>query len=370
MKRKINNQKGKFQCKMVEVSLPEKVIKVFLKFYKSVFAQDYIYDADEKYKASQERIANEIENERAKANIDPNFLTLEDVNRIEWIKPIKDVIRTKLNSSKKISKKELKDLYEINEFSQSIREIARKEDHFYKYLEYDDEALMKWCKGDFISYRSYLRDLARLNDEPKKIKGRYYHVFHSFSKSFRQKVLRIHGMKLAEVFDIPAADLHTLAKTLESEPEIKYDQLIKFQEDVISDLRLKFGTKKNGKCSGKVKRAFKIYLNLQDENSYDHLFLKPLINSIDKYFENNYIGIQTYIRHHADIWLSSANKEFEIISDRMFHNLACLGIPAFSVHDAIYVPKIFVKYLKDRIKDMFYDSLNLRIDVNNKFFNL
>jgi len=379
MSNKIKKQKGRWECKMETVILPKKVTNVFLKYYKNLIIKTRTIDEDEQYFLAKQRLDNQInevkKNEEVNSKIDPNFLTTKNVKLIEWIPQLQKFIDKRINQKKHFSKKELKQLYEINEVSKAIKIIGSKEEHLYKYLDYDDESLKKWCRGDTLEYMKCKKKIDEMFKDPLWVKGRYYHAFHQFPHKFREKVLRFKGMKLVEVFDIPAADLHTLAKILEVDPETSYYQktLKEFELDVLRDFRKDFGTrKKDGKCLGWVKRAFKIYLNLQSPGKYDHFRTGKIVQKINNYFEKKYPAIQSFIRNHNDIWLESAKREFKIMSDYLFHNLAAEGIPAFTVHDAVYVPEVFVPYLtetnletgskRNRITKMFYQSLQLRYD--------
>ena len=137
--------------------------------------------------------------------------------------------------------------------------------NMYQLLTYDEEALRKYCKGDDVLYIYYKKLLSRMKEEPVFNKGRFYHPFHRFPKTFRERVLRFNGYRIKEIFDIPGSDLQTLAKVLEDwwdKNELYYTncQLRKFQEEVQSDLRLKFGKNKNAFFIRKnnFKRTFQI----------------------------------------------------------------------------------------------------------------
>ena len=236
-----------------------------------------------------------------------------------------------------------------------------KEEHvstvnFYNELKFDEKSLVDFCNKDDILEYFLRKDLKRLNEMPKFVKGRWYHVFHNFSKKFREKVLRLDDHNLKEIFDVSCSDLHMLAKILENEKDIPIFELRKFQLDVIDDFRKKFGVRKDGRCTAKVKKSFKVYLNSK-ESFYWSIRGNSICKRIDEYFKEKFPHIRDYIIHKNEIWIDIMNEEFKCISDRLVKRLYNdYNVKALTCHDSIWIRDD--QNVVD-IKKMFYDELGL-----------
>ena len=240
--------------------------------------------------------------------------------------------------------------------------------HYYGQLQYDEKRLDKFCGDDELMYNFYKRRLRKLDQKPKLVKGRLYHPFHEFSKRFRERVLRLDGERIKEVFDIAASDLHMLAKHLEQYDDIPIKEIMDFQRDVKSDFRRKFGMKKNGKCTARVKTAFKVYLNMKSER-YDHIKPLTLLSRIDEYFLEHYPNIREYIKSADNIWQVSMDEEFSVMSDKLVNELSERGIKALTCHDSIYVKRTDMMSVPD-IRELFYKKLDFAYDRAMMLFEL
>lgn len=237
---------------------------------------------------------------------------------------------------------------------------------YYNQLKYDEKSLNEFCNNDDFLYIHFKKKLNSLQNDPKFIKGRYYHAFHEFSKDFRENVLRFEGEKLKEIFDVTACDLHMLAKLMENQ-KIPVKELKRFQKEVKSDFRKKFGVrKKDGKCTSFVKLAFKVYMNSK-KSFYDNIRFGSLCWKIDQYFQMNFPTVREYLIDHDCFWQEMMNMEFATISDEMFEKLKHRKIKSFTCHDAIYVKE---SVDVPDINQIFYDSLNLAIDLEEKLDRL
>lgn len=258
-----------------------------------------------------------------------------------------------------------KKLNRFNRRNHSENEVSKIR-QYYNQLEYDENKLDEYCGNDDFLYNYNKRRLLRLSQKAKLIKGRWYHPFHEFTKKFRETVLTFEGEHIKEIFDISASDMHMLAKYLENIDDIPQNELIKFQKDVKNDFRKKFGSRKDGKCTAKVKKAFKVYLNMKKER-YDCLRFNSLPAKIDEYFIENYPHIREYVKNTNDIWQISMNEEFNIMSDQMVNELEKHGIKSLTCHDAIYVKQ---SAQVPNIKKMFYQNLDLISDRTENMMNL
>jgi len=228
--------------------------------------------------------------------------------------------------------------------------------NFYNELQFDEDSLKSFCKDDDIQEHFLRKDLKKLNDPPKLVKGRWYHSFHSFTKKFRETVLRLDGKKLKERFDVSGSDLHMLAKILEDEKDIPWRELRRFQLDVMNDFRKKFGARRDGKCKAQVKRAFKVYLNSK-EPFYWSIRGSSICKKIDGYFEQNFPSIRDYIIHKDEIWLDLMNAEFKYVSDGLVRELyEKHRAKALTCHDSVWIKED--EDVPD-IKSIFYDVLSL-----------
>jgi hypothetical protein len=239
--------------------------------------------------------------------------------------------------------------------------------NYYQELDYNENDLNKYCGDDDFLYNKNKMLLNKMEFPAKYIKGRFYHPFHIFSKSFRENVLRFEGEKIKEIFDVSGSDLHMLAKHLESVKSIPYRELIKFQQEVKDDFRTKFGIKQNGKCKSCVKTSFKVYLNMKKEK-YSNIRYNSTCFKIDQYFKENYPNIREFIINTDNIWQLAMEREFETISQSMVNYLKSKNdVKSITCHDAIYVKE---SVNISNIKEIFYDCLNLQIDSDKKFDKL
>lgn len=252
----------------------------------------------------------------------------------------------------------------LNRFNgnKQIRKIWNL-DYYYNQLSFDPKSFNDYCQDDDFLYIHYWKKLQHLQDDPKFIKERWYHAFHEFPKDFRESVLRFEGENLKEIFDVTACDLHMLAKIVEKE-NIPVRELKEFQNEVKSDFRKKFGVRKrDGKCTAYVKNAFKIYMNSK-RSFYDNIRYGSICWRIDQYFQMNFPTIREYLVNHDKFWQEMMKYEFETVSTGMFKELQHRGIKSFTVHDAIYVKRSVD--VQD-IQQIFYNSLNLLVDIEEKF---
>lgn len=252
---------------------------------------------------------------------------------------------------------------------------------FYSKLTYDEQALIEFCDGDDLLENTLRIKLKDLSKPPRVVWNRYYHLFHTLGKEFREHVLRFNGKKLFEVFDIPGSDLHMLAKALEK-TDVKEKELIKFQKDVKQDFRKLFGTcKKTGKATKTVKTAFKKYL-FQTKECYDNIRKDSTVWYIDQYFQENYPNIREQIIEWGEtdisgkttksLWADMMMEEFETVSVRLSSLLYNRKhMYSFTCHDAVYLTEDDAEEItENEIKEMFYEALDLLIDRQENFFNL
>lgn len=229
-------------------------------------------------------------------------------------------------------------------------------------LTVDEDSFAEEFKNDWFGHQYWRRRLERLKTPASFKDGRFYHEFHLLSKRLRELLLRHDGKKLKEIFDIRGADLHMLAKAAEKFAPAK--EMLAFQKDVISDFRKRFGVRKrDGRCTAKVKQAFKVYLNSK-RDFYDLIRYGSICWKIDEYFKEKYPTIREYIISHNDIWKTSMKEEFEVVSCKMSKELARRGIASFSCHDALYVHE---DEKVDDINELFYDCLGLSCTYQAKF---
>lgn len=245
------------------------------------------------------------------------------------------------------------------------REVSRPVS-YYSQLEYDEKKLDEFCDRDEFLYNYSLRRLRKLRMQPKLIKGRWYHPFHELSKKFRESVLTLDGESLKEVFDIPASDLHMLAKHLENVDGIPERELIRFQKDVKNDFRRELGARRDGKCTAQVKRAFKVYLNMK-RDAYSRIREGSIVSKIDSLLEKRCPKIREYIKQTDGIWQIAMDNEFKTMSDKLVSSLSEIGVKALTCHDAVYVKK---SVDIPRIREMFYEKLDLLSDRTERMLNL
>lgn len=259
-------------------------------------------------------------------------------------------------------------------FSKNLQKNIEKQDirDFYSKIEVDLSELKKYCKNDELVYYTWLaRFKKKINEKPKYKKGRIYHIFHSLPKEFRENVVKVNGCKLVEVFDIPAADLHMMAKYLE-EPKyhIPEGELLEFQKQVKTDFRKKIEVdSETGKCTKRCKEAFKMFFNLQSKKAYLHDH-GEIFNDVYRYFREHFPHICNWIIGEKKIWKLGAEAEYEVVSKAMFKKLLKQGIFILTCHDAIYVMDRDVDKVKPIITDLFYECLDLLYDQRNLLFNL
>ena len=207
---------------------------------------------------------------------------------------------------------------------------------YYSDLKFSEKSLRLFCNGDEWKEIELRRRLYRLKDEPAWKSGRWYHAFHWLSKECREQVLRFEGEHVKELFDVSGSDINMLAKHLEKE-DIPAIELMRFQRDVMRDFRKDFGTRRrDGKCTAKVKQAFKVYLN-SSKAFYYAIRGDSICKKIDEWFKLRYPTIREYIASHDRIWEDVMLNEFEVVSKKMFRELQKRGIKALTCHDAIYV---------------------------------
>lgn len=252
---------------------------------------------------------------------------------------------------------------------------------FYSGLTYDEDALKEFCNGDELLEYWFENKLKDLNKPPRVIWNRYYHLFHTLSKDFREHVLRYKGQKLVEVFDVSGSDMHMLAKMIESH-DVREKDIINFQRDVKNDLRKLFGVcKKTGKAKSYVKNAFKKYL-FQKKEFYDRIRTGSTTWHIDQYFLDNYPSIRELLINWEEtnisgkttksLWADMMWKEFEVISTRLTSLLYNRKhMKCFTCHDAVYLTEDDAEEITEKeIKEMFYEALDLLIDRQENFYNL
>jgi hypothetical protein len=214
---------------------------------------------------------------------------------------------------------------------------------------------IEFCEDDEWKEIYLRKTLRRLKDDAVWKFGRWYHAFHRLSKECREKVLRFEGEHIKEIFDVSGSDMHMLAKHLENE-DIPVGELMRFQKDVISDFRKLFGARKyDGKCTSRVKTAFKVYFN-SNKSFYKHIKQGSICSRIDEWFKMHYPTIRDYIANKEDLWKDVMESEFNVVSKKMFKELSRRGIKSLTCHDAIYVKESI--NVPD-IKDIFYQCLDL-----------
>lgn len=251
----------------------------------------------------------------------------------------------------------------------------------YSKLTYDENSLIEFCQGDELAYHYFKGMLKKLDNTPDTAWNRLYHVFHQLSKEFREKVLRLDGEPIKEVFDIPASDLHMIAKTIENIDSIPIKEIKRFQQLVKDDFRKIFGTRKDGKCTGNTKLAFKKYLNKQ-KNQYSNIRTGSTQHKIDEYFKENIPNVREFIINFKEIttdkktskalWAECMNLEYETMSIRLRNILDReKHIKSLTCHDSIYVKvSDLKKFTKQEIINYFYEAIDLLIDRENKFFEI
>ena len=228
----------------------------------------------------------------------------------------------------------------------------------------------------------FLRNkLRKLNNDPEVYWNRFSHLFHQLSKDFREKILRLDGEPIKEVFDIPASDLHMIAKTIENIDSIPIKEIKRFQQLVKDDFRKIFGTRKDGKCTENTKLAFKKYLNKQ-KNQYSNIRTGSTQYKIDEYFKENIPNVREFIINFKEIttdkktskalWAECMNLEYETMSIRLRNILDReKHIKSLTCHDSIYVKVSDLKKItKQEIIEYFYEAIDLLIDREVNFFNL
>ena len=251
----------------------------------------------------------------------------------------------------------------------------------YQNLSYDEDALKQYCNGDELMEYYFTEQLKKLKHPPKFIWNRYYHLFHQLSREFREQVLRFHGKKIIEVFDVPGSDMHMFAKLIES-TDVKEKDIIKFQYDVKHDFRTLFGIcKRTGKANAYVKTAFKKYFNSK-KNFYSNIRGGSICWHIDQYFQDNYPSIRELLINWEELditgetkkglWADMMWKEFEVISTRLSNLLwKEKQMHCFTCHDAVYLTEDDAENITEKeIKEMFYEALDLLIDRQENFYNL
>lgn len=369
IRKEIESEIEKFKYKTVKVKLSERVICTVL----SLKTLDYF-----------DKVNNEITiDETEKVNFDKDHFSIQKNNSLPLkVPPCLEGIKIK---GKAGSQNEFKEIKVNKSFSNTFKYIEtllepdnrfQNIEKFYTKLQIDYKALWNYVKHDELDYIFWKQKLEdKIKIIPQLNKGRFYHIFQQMPKKMREAVLRFNGHKLVEVFDVPCADLHMMAKYLERiqhENGITDKELEEFQVEVKNDFRKKFGIdEKTGKCKKSVKTAFKIYFNLQSYDKYR--YIRGTVKKIDEYFWKHFPHIREWIKNTFDIWKKGAEEEYQVVSVGMFNYLLRRKIFSLSCHDALYVLDTDVDKVKDRIKDIFYDELNLYIDrkaAMEKFYNL
>ena len=266
------------------------------------------------------------------------------------------------------------------EYNRTITTEEMKNTEYSK-LTYDEEALKEYCCGDEMMEVFLRNKLRKLNNDPEVYWNRFSHLFHQLSKDFREKVLRLDGEPIKEVFDIPASDLHMIAKTIENIDSIPIKEIKRFQQLVKDDFRKIFGTRKDGKCTENTKLAFKKYLNKQ-KNQYSNIRTGSTQYKIDEYFKENIPNVREFIINFKEIttdkktskalWAECMNLEYETMSIRLRNILDReKHIKSLTCHDSIYVKVSDLKKItKQEIIKYFYEAIDLLIDREVNFFNL
>lgn len=266
------------------------------------------------------------------------------------------------------------------EYNRTITTEEMKNTEYSK-LTYDEDSLIEFCQGDELAYHYFKGMLKKLDNTPDTAWNRLYHVFHQLSKEFREKVLRLDGEPIKEVFDIPASDLHMIAKTIENIDSIPIKEIKRFQQLVKDDFRKIFGTRKDGKCTENTKLAFKKYLNKQ-KNQYSNIRTGSTQHKIDEYFKENIPNVREFIINFKEIttdkktskalWAECMNLEYETMSIRLRNILDReKHIKSLTCHDSIYVKvSDLKKFTKQEIINYFYEAIDLLIDRENKFFEI
>lgn len=266
------------------------------------------------------------------------------------------------------------------EYNRTIttEEIKKTE---YSKLTYDEEALKEYCCGDEMMEVFLRNKLRKLNNDPEVYWNRFSHLFHQLSKDFREKVLRLDGEPIKEAFDIPASDLHMIAKTIENIDSIPIKEIKRFQQLVKDDFRKIFGTRKDGKCNENTKLAFKKYLNKQ-KDQYSNIRTGSTQYKIDEYFKENIPNVREFIINFKEIttdkktskalWAECMNLEYETMSIRLRNILDReKHIKSLTCHDSIYVKVSDLKKLtKQEIIKYFYEAIDLLIDREENFFEI
>lgn len=269
---------------------------------------------------------------------------------------------------------------ENRKYKREIKEEQMKNTEYQK-LTYDEDSLIKYCQGDEVMEVVFRMKLKQLTEQPKLIWNRYYHVFHQLPKTFREEVLRLNGKRIYEVFDVPGADLHMLAKLLETK-DIPHKELIKFEQDVKQDFRKLFGIcKRTGKAKAYVKTSFKRYLFARSD-FYNNLRTGSTCWHIDQYFQTNYPSIREELikwdetnisgKKTKSLWADSTLIEFETISVRMRNLLQQrFNMPSITCHDAVYLIEEDAERITDKqLLKVFYDSLDLLVDRQETLYNI
>lgn len=266
------------------------------------------------------------------------------------------------------------------EYNRTITTEEMKKTEYSK-LTYDEDSLIEFCQGDELAYHYFKGMLNKLNNTPETAWNRLYHVFHQFSKEFREKVLRLDGEPIKEIFDIPASDLHMIAKTIENIDSIPIKEIKRFQQLVKDDFRKIFGTRKDGKCTENTKLAFKKYLNKQ-KDQYSNIRTGSTQHKIDEYFKENIPNVREFIINFQEIttdkktskalWAECMNLEYETMSIRLRNILDReKHIKSLTCHDSIYVKVSDLKKItKQEIINYFYEAIDLLIDREENFFNI
>ena len=266
------------------------------------------------------------------------------------------------------------------DYKRTITEEDKKNTEYSK-LTYDEEALKEYCCGDEMMEEFLKNKLIKLNNDPEVYWNRFSHLFHQLSKDFREKVLRLDGEPIKEVFDIPASDLHMIAKTIENIDSIPIKEIKRFQHLVKDDFRKIFGTRKDGKCTENTKLAFKKYLNKQ-KNQYSNIRTGSTQHKIDEYFKENIPNVREFIINFKEIttdkktskalWAECMNLEYETMSIRLRNILDReKHIKSLTCHDSIYVKVSDLKKItKQEITNYFYEAIDLLIDREENFFNI
>ena len=228
--------------------------------------------------------------------------------------------------------------------------------NFFSELTYDEDALHAQCAGDDFEEMELRRKMRRLDHIARFIKNRWYHVFHELSKRTRSNVLRLDGQRIKEVFDVTCSDMHMLAKKLEDLKCIPRPELMRFQLEVMRDFRKKFGVRRDGKCTARVKRAFKVYLNSK-KDFYSRIRKGSICSRIDEYFDIYFPTIREYITKKNKIWVGITEEEFKQISVNVVKKLYTkYGVKALTCHDSVWLRE---DQSDIDVRRIFYDEIDL-----------